>query len=157
MIQLPDDRRPPLSPQLALRIAILGGIALVLFAIVFFRLWYLQVLSGAEYVSQAQDNQVRSIRVPAPRGEIVDRNGTTIVTNRNATVVQIRPSKLPPPGPRRKAVYRRLSHVIQPRAPRIQKEGGRPRKAVPHADVTIKTHVPQSVLDHPAQRAAQFP
>jgi penicillin-binding protein 2 len=35
-----------ITPQLALRVAILGGIALVLFAVIFFRLWYLQVLSG---------------------------------------------------------------------------------------------------------------
>src|SRR5206468_4045371 len=84
MIKLPDDRRPPLSPQLALRIAVLGGIALMLFAVVFFRLWYLQVLSGTDYVSQANDNQVREIRVPAPRGQIVDRNGTAIVSNRQA-------------------------------------------------------------------------
>jgi len=32
------DRIPPITPQLALRIAILGGIAFVLFAIIFFRL-----------------------------------------------------------------------------------------------------------------------
>ena len=41
-----DDRRTPISPQLAVRVAVLGGIALALFAVVFFRLWFLQVLSG---------------------------------------------------------------------------------------------------------------
>jgi penicillin-binding protein 2 len=157
MIQLPDDRRPPLSPQIALRIAILGGIALVLFAVVFFRLWYLQVLSGTEYVSQANDNQVRSIRVPAPRGEVVDRNGTSIVGNRDATVVQIQPSRLPPPGPRRKALYQRLSHVIQMRASRIQNEVIRQRRALPYANVTIKTDVQPAVLSFLTERSAQFP
>ena len=29
----------PLTPQLAMRVAMLGGIALVLFSIVFFKLW----------------------------------------------------------------------------------------------------------------------
>ena len=74
------------TPQLALRVAILGGIALVLFAIVFFRLWYLQVLSGDKYLAEANDNRVREVKVEAPRGQIVDRNGTVLVDNRTALV-----------------------------------------------------------------------
>ena len=70
-----DDRRPPITPQLALRVAILGGVALALFAIVFFRLWFLQVLSGDQYLAQASTNRVRDVVVPAPRGEMIDRNG----------------------------------------------------------------------------------
>src|SRR3712207_8767280 len=55
------------TPQLAVRVAIIGGVALVLFAIVFFRLWYLQVLSGDEYRAEANNNRVREITVQAPR------------------------------------------------------------------------------------------
>jgi len=98
VIQLPEDRRPPISPSLALRIAVMGGIALVLFAVVFFRLWYLQVLSGDQYVSQANQNQVREVRIQAPRGQIVDRYGRQIVTNRIARVVQVELAKLPAAG-----------------------------------------------------------
>ncbi|HEX6390945.1 MAG TPA: penicillin-binding transpeptidase domain-containing protein, partial [Solirubrobacteraceae bacterium] len=67
----------------------------MLFAIVFFRLWFLQVLSGEDYVSQARDNRVRKVRIEAPRGDIVDRNGTVLVKTRVAPVVQIVPSSLP--------------------------------------------------------------
>ena len=90
-----EDRRPPLSPQLAMRVAILGGVALALFAIIFFRLWFLQVLSGDEYLVQARENRTRDVRIQAPRGEIVDRNGATLVANRYANVVQIEPQDLP--------------------------------------------------------------
>jgi penicillin-binding protein 2 len=90
-----DERRPPITPQLALRVAVLGGIAFVLFAIVFFCLWYLQVLSGDQYLQQARDNRVRELRVQAPRGDIVDRNGHVLVENRAATVVQLDPESLP--------------------------------------------------------------
>jgi len=45
-----DDRRPPITPQLAVRVAVLGGFAFVLFAVIFFRLWFLQVLTGDDYV-----------------------------------------------------------------------------------------------------------
>ena len=60
---------------------ILGAIALGLFAIVFFRLWFLEVLSGDHYVQQARDNRVRIVPVPAARGEILDRNGRVLVEN----------------------------------------------------------------------------
>jgi penicillin-binding protein 2 len=89
------DRRPPITPQLALRVAMLGGVALALFAIIFFRLWYLQVLSGDKYLAEAQVNRVRELRIQAPRGRIVDRNGKAIVSNRLAVVVELDPSKLP--------------------------------------------------------------
>ena len=46
-----------------------------MFAIIFFRLWFLQVLSGDKYLAEANNNQVRDVVVPAPRGDIVDRNG----------------------------------------------------------------------------------
>src|SRR4051794_15779754 len=90
-----EERRPTMSPQLARRVAILGGFAFVLFAALFFRLWFLQVLSGEDYVSQAAQNRVRRIRIEAPRGDIVDRNGKTLVKTRQAAVVQLLPSQLP--------------------------------------------------------------
>ena len=90
-----SDRRPPITPQLALRVAIFGAIAFGLFAIVFFRLWYLQVLSGDQYLAQANSNRVRVLPIPAPRGKIVDRSGKVIVRNNLAAVIEIDPSKLP--------------------------------------------------------------
>jgi penicillin-binding protein 2 len=91
-----DERRPPITPQLAMRVAILGGFAFALFAIVFFRLWFLQVLSGEDYVSAAAKNRVRKVRIEAPRGDIVDRNDRKLVTTRVAPVVQLTPESLPP-------------------------------------------------------------
>jgi penicillin-binding protein 2 len=91
-----EERRPPITPQLAVRVAVLGGFAFVLFAIVFFRLWFLQVLSGEDYVSQARENRSRKVRIEAPRGDIVDRNDTKLVTTVVAPVVQITPESLPP-------------------------------------------------------------
>jgi len=95
MMEPAGGRRPPITPQLAMRVAIFGGVALALFAIIFFRLWYLQVLSGDKYVAEARVNRVRELRIQAPRGKIVDRNGDAIVRNRQAVVVQLDPSKLP--------------------------------------------------------------
>jgi len=95
MMEPVSDRRPPITPQLALRVAIFGAVAFALFAIVFFRLWYLQVLSGEQYLAQANSNRVRTISIPAPRGRIFDRNGKVIVQNNYAAVVEIDPASLP--------------------------------------------------------------
>lgn len=96
MIEPAGSRTPPISPQLAIRVAGLSVAAFVLFAVIFFRLWFLQVLSGEDYVRQAQVNKARSERIQAPRGEIVDRNGVSLVRNDLAIVVTLDPAKLPP-------------------------------------------------------------
>ena len=95
MMEPSNDRRAPITPQLALRVAILGGVAFALFAVIFFRLWYLQVLSGDKFLAQATVNRVRELRIQAPRGKIVDRSGRVIVRNRRAVVVELDPSTLP--------------------------------------------------------------
>jgi len=92
----PDTRRVPITPQLALRVAGIGVTAFVLFGIVFFRLWYLQVLDGDKYLAQARENRVRVERIEAPRGQIRDANNIALVDNRPATVVSLDPAEIPP-------------------------------------------------------------
>ena len=157
MLQLQDQRKAPITPQLALRVAVMAGIALAMFAIVFFRLWYLQVLSGDKYLTQANDNRVRDIVVPAPRGDVIDRNGTVLVDNRISIAVQIEPQKLPPPGPRRAALYRRLGRVIGLSPARIAREVVRQHTALPYAMITVKQDVPPAVRDYVLERENQFP
>jgi penicillin-binding protein 2 len=115
MKQRMEERRPAITPQLAVRVAMLGGAAFVLFAIVFFRLWFLQVLSGDDYVSQARENRVRKIKIEAPRGDIVDRNGTTLVETRVAPVVQIVPGALPEAEHEAADAYRRRRSAAERR------------------------------------------
>ncbi|WP_028060111.1 penicillin-binding protein 2 [Candidatus Solirubrobacter pratensis] len=95
MPQRVKERVPPITPQLAWRVAVLGGTSFVLFGIVFFRLWFLQVLSGEELVAKARQNRVRKIPIEAPRGNIVDRNNETLVKSKVAAVVQLLPNDLP--------------------------------------------------------------
>ena len=90
-----EDRLRPITPQLAWRVAVLGGIAFVLFGIVFFRLWYLQVLTGDTARVAASQNGRRTERIEAPRGDIVDREARALVRTKKAAVVQLVPSKLP--------------------------------------------------------------
>ena len=172
MIQLPEDRRPPLTPQLALRVAVMGSFALALFAIIFFRLWFLQVLSGEKYARAANVNRVRDVAVPAPRGEILDRDGNLLVDSKPAIAVQISPPDLPHGGRARRHLYGRLAGVlgVSTQAKRCRIPGhGTKRLApipcrvaqqvalLPYANVTLKTDVPSDVLYYLSERQGQFP
>ena len=86
------------TPKLALRVAVLGVIALAVFAVLVLRLWALQVLAGTRYQSIARNNQVRFVRFEAPRGAILDRDGRTLVTNVASTAVELWPADLPKQG-----------------------------------------------------------
>lgn len=114
---LPADPRVEepfrITPQLTLRVAIIGGIAVVAFLVLFLRLWSLQVLSGSQYLATAQDNQLRTVRVEAPRGPILDREGRTLVTNHPGTAIQLWPSDLPKAPAQRRDVLRRLAVVAE--------------------------------------------
>ena len=96
--------------SIAARVAVIGGLALVMFAVIFFRLWYLQVLSGDKYLAEAQGNRVREVTVQAPRGEIRDRDGKLLVTNRTAQALQV-PAEAAQSARRRGEVLRRLGEV----------------------------------------------
>jgi len=147
----------PVSPGLAVRVAIIGGIAIALFSVIFFRLWYLQVLSGEQYVREANANRVRDLPIAAPRGQILDREGQPIVASRTTNAVQIVPSALPPPGQPRLALYRRLGHLLGMSPAHIEAIVIRERQAVPYAPVTIKTDAGRGVLTVLGERQDEFP
>ena len=151
------DKRMIVTPGLALRVAILGGIALVLFAIIFFRLWYLQVLSGDKYLAEANDNRVRQVKVEAPRGQIVDRNGTVLVDNRTALAVQVMPDRLAAAPARRVRETRRLAEVLGMRPGSLRAKIRRDWKAVPFSPVTLKTDVPLDTIFYLQENQTRFP
>jgi penicillin-binding protein 2 len=151
------DPRIPVSPQLALRVAILGGLAIAMFAIIFFRLWFLQVLSGEQYVQQANANRARDLPIAAPRGEILDREGQPLVASRTTNAVQVVPSALPPAGRRRVVLYRRLGRLLGMSGAHVQALVIKGRTAVPYAPVTIKTDAGRGALTVLAERQSEFP
>jgi len=58
-----------------------------IFAVLIARLWSMQLVSSDEYAAEAESNRTRTITTDAPRGRILDRNGTEIVTNRSSLTV----------------------------------------------------------------------
>jgi penicillin-binding protein 2 len=138
-------------------VAILGGIALVMFGIIFFRLWYLQVLSGDKYLAQAKDNQIRNILVQAPRGKIVDRNGNVLVDNRVGYSVTISPDRLPKSQAVKTEVYTRLARVLNMSRRQIRTTVRTQLRAQPFAKATVKTDVGRDVFSYVLEHQTSFP
>src|SRR5918992_4889177 len=151
-----DNRRPSLTPQLAWRVAIVGGVALVAFALIFFRLWYLQVLSGNKYVAEARNNQVREIKVRAPRGEIVDREGRVLVRNRVGYAVKITPDRLPQDEGERLELYRRLAKLLRMRPRVVERRVESQLEELPFALATGKQDVRRETFMYIGERREDF-
>ncbi len=113
------DRPLIQTPSIALRVAIVAGLTIALIGVILFRLWFLQILSGREYVAEANDNRIRTVKVVAPRGIITDRNGTVLVANRPGLAIGIRPMDVPKGqlGP----LVDRLAKVLHMRVPTVRK------------------------------------
>jgi penicillin-binding protein 2 len=143
-----------LTPQLALRVAILGAFALAAFVVLFFRLWSLQVLSGDEYLNAAQSNQLRLIRVEAPRGPILDRRGRVVVSNVAGTAVELWVGDMPKEG--RYDLVQRLAQVldVSPRALARQVDE---RRFDPLTPIVVKTAVGEEQVDYLYEHQAEFP
>src|SRR5437870_8931781 len=69
-------------PEFQLRMAVAVGVVFVAFALVAVRLWYLQIERGSQMRVFADQNRIRLVRVPAPRGVVYDRHGEILVDNR---------------------------------------------------------------------------
>jgi penicillin-binding protein 2 len=157
---LPGDPRVEepyrLTPQLALRVAILGFVALAIFAVLFLRLWALQVLSGSKYLKEASDNRVRNISVDAPRGWIVDRNGHPLVKNTVGTSLVVWPADLPKYRKARVAELKQLSMVASIPVKEIVARM-KPYAKNPLTPVVLRRGIHSDQYDYLKEHQAQFP
>jgi penicillin-binding protein 2 len=153
----PDDRRPRMSRGLALRIAVVGGLALALFAVLLFRLWDLQVLSGQKYLAEANNNRTREFRVTAPRGDILDRNGKAIVDNRTSLALQVNPQKLPPLPARRQAELARLGALAHMSLRQVRGTMHEQLKVAAGAPVTLRRDVGYDLVYYLQENQSRFP
>ena len=64
------------------RLRAVGLIVGIGFFILLTALWRVQVMRGGHYDKKQEDQSLRRIRIPAARGEIVDRNGVVLANNR---------------------------------------------------------------------------
>src|SRR6187551_1291113 len=143
--------------QLAVRIAIFGGVAIALFAVLFFRLWFLQMLNGDEFLAEARNNRTREFQVIAPRGEILDRDGNVLVANRTSLALQVNPRKLPADARERRAELTQLAELTHSSPRRVRRMIHEGAELGPGAPVTLRRDVGSYLIYYLEENQARFP
>jgi penicillin-binding protein 2 len=82
---------------------------LSIFALLTFRLWFLQIIKGNETSALSRRNQSREIKIPAERGIFFDHNGKVMAFSRISHVVSVVPDDVQ----KHPRVIDFLSHVLQ--------------------------------------------
>jgi penicillin-binding protein 2 len=70
------------SQNLRVRLRLIQVLVLLLLGVLCVRLYLLQIVSGARYAEVAENQRIRQLPIPAPRGCIFDRNGKLLVDSR---------------------------------------------------------------------------
>lgn len=89
----PDGYQPQRSGLFLLYACVVS-----LFLVFLLRFWYLQVLKGADYARQAQDNRLHRERIYSNRGLIFDRTGRLLAENRPAYCIAVTADDCPDVG-----------------------------------------------------------
>ncbi|RLA84844.1 MAG: penicillin-binding protein 2, partial [Deltaproteobacteria bacterium] len=66
-------------------------VVVLIFSVLFIRLWQLQILKGKEYKDLSENNRIRLRKVLPLRGRILDRKGRVLATNRPSFSVTVIP------------------------------------------------------------------
>ncbi|MCB0856803.1 MAG: penicillin-binding protein 2 [Solirubrobacterales bacterium] len=140
------------------RYAVIGGIGLVLLGILFFRLWSLQIVTGDKYLAEANQNRTREIRVPAPRGRILDREGNVLVDNRTSMALQLDPIEIPTEPAARRELFTRVGEVLGHDAEWVRRKY---RDSIendpPGSPITLDQDVDDEIVYYLQEHQADFP
>ena len=88
------DNREGLNRRIDFARVLVGAV----FAILAMAYWYTQIVRGDYYYTLSESNRIRSVRINAPRGYVLDRNGAVLVDNEPAYTLHMRPPVLVAPG-----------------------------------------------------------
>jgi penicillin-binding protein 2 len=97
-------------------------IVFMVFCIFLGRLFYLQVVEGDVLRVESERNSVRTVRLDAPRGNILDREGRLIASTRPAFDVEVIPSELRDA----ERVYTALGQLLDEDVSQVRESVGKP-------------------------------
>lgn len=140
------------------RVAVIGAVGLVLLGVLFFRLWSLQIVTGDKYLAEANQNRTREIRVPAPRGRILDREGNVLVDNRTSMALQLDPVELPTEVAERRELYTRVAGILDRKPSWVARKVRRElADNPPGSPVTLVQDVSDDIVYYLHEHQSDFP
>ncbi len=143
---------PPGSARPALRLRIVGLVVIAMFASIFLRLWYLQVLDSASYSKVVVANQIRAVSVSPPRGLVLARGGQVLVGNRVTEAITLsRVAAVQHPG-----VVGRLAALLNVSRSSVRADLADPQYS-PYRPVPVASDAPLQDLIYIREHSAEFP
>lgn len=155
MFRRSDDL--PKGPRLNVRLAVLGGAAVLLFAILFLRLWQLQVVEGEHNLAEAKNNRTRSFKVIAPRGQILARDGEVLVDNRTSLALQVDLANMPAEAAARRAELTKIGSLVHMNLQQVEKRIEEGEAVAAGAPITIRRDVGYQLIYYIEENQRRFP
>jgi len=122
------------GPRLWLAAAAIGAV----FGVFALRLFQLQIVEGALLSEQSERNSIRTLRLEAPRGDILDREGRVLATTRPAFSLEVLPSELRRP----ERTFRALGQLLDEDPERLEARLGHPRGRARFQPVRLASDLP---------------
>lgn len=137
-----DPKGKPTLPTVLFRVVVL-----LLFAGLVAQLWRLQIVEGREFRQRAEENRIREVRLPAPRGIIYDRRwfdgqNRLLASNAPIFVLSVIPGELP--KGREGEIYDRIAGLLGMPSAEIRDRVERQRSDIDlFAPITIRYNLPR--------------
>lgn len=84
MLRIREDRQALVRRVEISRVAV--GVVLSLLAVAY---WFVQIVRGEHYFWLSENNRIRAVKITAPRGYVLDRNGAILVENQPAYTLHL--------------------------------------------------------------------
>ncbi len=88
------------------------GMMIIVFSVIIYRLFDLQIIQGTDYLLMADENRLSVKNEPASRGNIYDRNGLLLAGNIPSYNISITPANLPEDEGSMQQIFRELSQIV---------------------------------------------
>ena len=144
-------KRLEVHEDLQSRVQIFGALIIIAMLVLVGRLWFLQIVLGAEYRQMAQSNSIKERFIGAVRGNIYDRNNKLLVTNKPSLTISV----IPHIFNKNKKVQTRLSKLLKMPMSEIKKRM-KDKKTDPLQPKVIKRSVEEKVVYYIKERSSEF-
>jgi penicillin-binding protein 2 len=141
------------SPHL--RMGVLGIVAISLFAALFSRLWFLQVMSAPTFAVAAQTNRERVVAIQPVRGRILDSQGQVLADNRLSNVVTVDRKAIAKTS-ERDILLANLAPILGVPVDTLHARVNDQRYS-PLLPIPLAEDVPEATVMHIAERESDFP